>query len=192
MSPQEGSLLKNFLLAPAALRDFMTLQQFTEIFPPAQRSSPAIRDLYVEISTLRQQDIEDVRQNITEEVRRSKQLRREYARERRHRDDANVAGLDLVALQIEEELSGHARRKKPHTQQTIHPAIEEACDSVDAQIAGMEEEIKKALEEVQDAVGELSELRHGQFRQSANGEHIGEEVLATLKRLETACTKPPG
>jgi hypothetical protein len=105
MSSQELSLLKNFLLAPAALRDFLTLQQFTEIFPPAQRSSPAIRELYVEISRLRQQDIEDVRQNITDEVKRSKQLRREYARERRHRDDANVAGLDLVALRMEEEVS---------------------------------------------------------------------------------------
>jgi centromere-localized protein 2 len=105
MSSQEFNLLKNFLLAPAALRDFLTLQQFTEIFPPAQRSSPAVRELYVEISRLRQQDIEDVRQNITDEVKRSKQLRRDYARERRHRDDANVAGLDLVALQMEEEVN---------------------------------------------------------------------------------------
>jgi hypothetical protein len=105
MSSQELNLLKNFLLAPAALRDFLTLQQFTEIFPPAQRSSPAIRELYVEISRLRQQDIENVRQNITDEVKRSKQLRRDYARERRHRDDANVAGLDLVALQMEEEVN---------------------------------------------------------------------------------------
>jgi len=51
----------------------------------------------------------------------------------------------------------------------------------------IEEEIRKTLEEVRDTVGELSELRHGQFRQSANGEHIGEEVLTMLKRLETAC-----
>jgi centromere-localized protein 2 len=57
-------------------------------------------------------------------------------------------------------------------------------------VVEMEDEIKKALAEVQDAVGELSELRHGQFKQSANGEHIGEEVLTTLKRLEAACTNP--
>ncbi|KAF2708452.1 hypothetical protein K504DRAFT_382112 [Pleomassaria siparia CBS 279.74] len=192
MSSQEITLLNNFLLAPAALRDFMTLQQFTEIFPPAQRSSPAVRELYAEINSLRQEDMDHVRQNIQAEVKRSKQLRREYAHERRLRDDTNVAGLDLVALKMEEELSGEARRKIPHTPQTIYSAIEEACDNVEAEVVEMEEEIRRALEQVQDTVGDLSELRHGQFKQSANGEHIGEEVLATLRRLEAACANPAG
>jgi centromere-localized protein 2 len=90
------------------------------------------------------------------------------------------------------QLSGDVRRKQPHTRQTIHPAVEEACNSVEAQVAEMEEDITKALAELQDVVGELSELRHGQFKQSANGEHIGEEVLTTLKRLEAACVNPAG
>lgn len=56
----------------------------------------------------------------------------------------------------------------------------------------MEEENQRALAEVQEAVGALSDLRHGRFAQSASGEDIGEEVLATLKRLEAVCTNPTG
>jgi len=105
MSSQEAKTLQNFLLAPAALRDFMTLQQFTEIFPPVQRSSSVIKELYAEISALRQEDIDHVQRNIKDEVKRSKKLQREYRSERRLRDHANVAGLDPVTLQTEEELS---------------------------------------------------------------------------------------
>jgi centromere-localized protein 2 len=48
------------------------------------------------------------------------------------------------------------------------------------------------LTEVQDAVGALSDLRHGRFAPSGGGEDLGEEVLATLKRLEAVCAKPIG
>ena len=97
-------MLNSFLLAPASLRNFMSLRDFAGIFPQAQRSNPAIKELYLEIDRLRREDIDDVRHNIADEVKRSKQLRRQYAQERRQRDDANAAGLDLHALQTEEEV----------------------------------------------------------------------------------------
>jgi centromere-localized protein 2 len=56
----------------------------------------------------------------------------------------------------------------------------------------MEVESQKTLAEVQEAVGALSDLRHGRFAQSASGEDIGEEVLSTLKRLEAVCANPAG
>ena len=56
----------------------------------------------------------------------------------------------------------------------------------------MEEDSRRTLAEVQEAVGALSDLRHGRFAQSASGEDIGEEVLATLRRLEAVCTNPAG
>ena len=104
MPSQEAKLLGDFLLAPAGLRDFMTLRQFTDIFPQGQRANPAMRDLYHELQRLREKDMELVRRAIADEVRRSKQLRREYARERRQVDEATVAGLDPLALQMEEEV----------------------------------------------------------------------------------------
>ncbi|KAF3052693.1 hypothetical protein E8E11_006672 [Didymella keratinophila] len=183
MPSQEAKLLSDFLLAPAPLRDFMTLRQFTDIFPRSHRENTAVQDLYRELHQLREAEIEVVRNDITKEVKRSKQLRRAYARERRQMDDAHVAGTDPVALQMEEELSGHGR-KTPHTLQTVHSSIEDACQSLEAQIAEMEEENQRALAEVQEAVGALSDLRSGRFAQPASGEDLGEEVLATLKRLE--------
>ncbi|KAH3905578.1 hypothetical protein HBI56_200870 [Parastagonospora nodorum] len=191
MSAQEGKLLSDFLLAPAPLRDFMTLRQFTEIFPKGHRTNPAVQDLYRELQRLREKDIDLVRRAIAEEIARSKRLRREYASERRQLDDATVAGLDSNALRMEEELSNNGR-KKPHTLASVHSSIEEACHSLESQIAEIEVENARALAEVQEVVGALSDLRHGRFAQPASGEDLGEEVLATLKRLEAACTKTPG
>lgn len=90
-----------------------------------------------------------------------------------------------------DQLSGHGR-KTPHTLQTVHSGIEDACQSLEAQIIEMEEENQKALAEVQEAVSALSDLRHGRFAQPASGEDFGEEVLATLRRLEAVCTHSAG
>lgn len=89
------------------------------------------------------------------------------------------------------QLSGQSR-KKPHTLQTVHSDIEEACQTLEAQIAEIEQENRRALAEVKDVVGALSELRHGRFAPSSSGENIGEEVMATLKQLEAVCDKPAG
>ena len=104
MPSQEAKILSDFLLAPAPLRDFITLREFTDIFPRAHRTNPAILDIYRELQRLREKDIELVRRDIVDEVKQSKQLRLDYARERRQLDDVTVAGLDPVALQMEEEV----------------------------------------------------------------------------------------
>jgi centromere-localized protein 2 len=187
MPSPEAKLLSDFLLAPAALRDFMTLRQFTDIFPQAHRANPAVQDLYRELQRLREKDMDVVRRAITDEVSRSKRLRREYASERRQLDDATVAGLDPVALRMEEELSGQGR-KKPHTLTSVYSSIEEACQSLETHISQVEDDNASAMAEVEDVVGALSDLRHGRFAQPASGEDLGEEVLATLKRLDSVCT----
>lgn len=105
MPSQEAKILGDFLLASAPLRDFITLRDFTDIFPRAHRSNPAVQEIYRELQRIRDKDVELVRQDIIDEVKRSKQLRREYARERRQVDDATVAGLDPNMLQMEEEVS---------------------------------------------------------------------------------------
>jgi hypothetical protein len=109
MPSQEAKILGDFLLAPAPLRDFITLRDFTDIFPRAHRSNPAVQEIYRELQRIRDKDVELVRQDIIDEVKRSKQLRREYAREKRQIDDATVAGLDPVALQMEEEVARYTK-----------------------------------------------------------------------------------
>jgi hypothetical protein len=109
MPSQEAKILGDFLLAPAPLRDFITLRDFTDIFPHAHRSNPTVQEIYRELQRIRDKDVELVRQDIIDEVKRSKQLRREYAREKRQIDDATVAGLDPVALQMEEEVACYTK-----------------------------------------------------------------------------------
>ncbi|KAF2017018.1 hypothetical protein BU24DRAFT_345128 [Aaosphaeria arxii CBS 175.79] len=192
MPPNETSILSDFLLSSASIREVLSLKEFTEIFPKSYRTNPAIKELYEELHRTRQQDIEAVRQNVSTEVKRSKRLRQEMVEQRRQDDRAAVAGLDPVALDVEMELSGTPGRKEAHTLQTIHPGIEEACEDIELQIAEMEGDIQKALSEVQEAVGELSDLRYGRFSQTATGEDISDEVLAALKRLEASCTDTTG
>jgi centromere-localized protein 2 len=83
-------------------------------------------------------------------------------------------------------------RKKPHSLASVHASIEEACHSLEAQIADMEAENASAFTAVEEVVGALSDLRHGRFAQPASGEDLGEDVLATLNRLEIACLNPAG
>jgi centromere-localized protein 2 len=104
MPSQEAKLLSEFLLEPAPLRDFMTLRQFTDVFPRGHRASPAVQELYRELQRLREKDIDLVRRGIADEIIRSKRLRREYASERRQQDEATVAGLDPVTLRMEQEV----------------------------------------------------------------------------------------
>lgn len=56
----------------------------------------------------------------------------------------------------------------------------------------MEDEVQRTLSELQETIGELSDLRYGSFSKSAGGGDISEEVLATLKRLEAVCDNPAG
>lgn len=104
MAPKESTLLSDFLLVPADLRNILKLEQFTDIFPQSQRDSPAIKSLYQELRRLRQEDIDIVQERIADEVKKSRPLRRQCIRERRQDDQAAVAGLDPIALDMEEEV----------------------------------------------------------------------------------------
>jgi centromere-localized protein 2 len=70
--------------------------------------------------------------------------------------------------------------------------MQEACQSLEAQIQEIEQANASVMTEIEDVVGGLSDLRQGRFAQPAGGEDMGEEVLATLKRLEAACSNSAG
>lgn len=69
----------------------------------------------------------------------------------------------------------------------MNASIEEACQSLESQIAEMQDENTTALAEINEVVGALSDLRQGRFAQPASGDDLGVEVLATLRRLESVC-----
>ena len=103
MPSYEHKLLTDFLVVPAGLGDFMTLRQFTEIFPKSQRSNPTVKELYRELYAIRESDVAVVRQDITDQVKRSRPLRRQCARQRLRVDHAMVAGIDQKSLETEQE-----------------------------------------------------------------------------------------
>lgn len=104
MPSDEAKILSEFLLAPAPLREVLSLKEFTDIFPSKHRSNPAIHELYRELQRLREEDIDAVRRSISEEVKRSKHLRRDFAKARRLEDESIVAGLDPAMLEMEAEV----------------------------------------------------------------------------------------
>lgn len=77
MAPTELTILANYLLVPAQLPTIISLKEFTELFPSAQRSSPQIRKLYRDLQTQRNGIIDHVASNIEDEAKRGKVLRRE-------------------------------------------------------------------------------------------------------------------
>ena len=85
-----------------------------------------------------------------------------------------------------------SRGRKQHTLQTVHASIEEACESLESEVAELQQEESEALREVREVIDALSDLRRGRFAQTAGAEDIGDEVLATLKRLETVCADSAG
>lgn len=87
MAPTELTILANYLLVPAQLPTLISLKEFTELFPNAQRSSPQIRKLYRDLQTQRNGIIDHVGSNIEDEAKRGKLLRREIRRARREAEN---------------------------------------------------------------------------------------------------------
>jgi len=69
MAPTEELILRSFLVQKAALRDIVTLAEFSASFPSAKRSSSLIRDLYRDLQTQRSAISETVLKQINLECR---------------------------------------------------------------------------------------------------------------------------
>jgi centromere-localized protein 2 len=95
--PTESSLLSSFLLTPAPLPLAIPLPKFKELFPRAHRSSPDIPILYRELQYQVALGIDEVKQNITAEVRRGEETRAQVARARRkaEKNDTNTLANEL-------------------------------------------------------------------------------------------------
>jgi hypothetical protein len=69
MPPLEDKVLRSFLLQKAALRDVVSLAEFSASFPPSKRGNPVIRDLYRDLQNQRTVDCETVGKQINIETR---------------------------------------------------------------------------------------------------------------------------
>ncbi len=105
MAPTEASILTNFLLLPAPLHTFITLQKFTELFPRPQRSNPQIKLLYRELQYLRGLQTDEIKENIAREVKNGSRQQKEVARSRRKTERYVTEGFDGRELDMEIEMT---------------------------------------------------------------------------------------
>lgn len=104
MPPSEASILRDFLLPPAPLPAIISLRQFTDLFPRAYHANPLIKDLYRELQEQRAIDTDDVRRNITAEVKRGEKQKRHISKIRQKSQSEAVAGIGSVDIEMEAEV----------------------------------------------------------------------------------------
>ncbi|KAF2141293.1 uncharacterized protein K452DRAFT_287995 [Aplosporella prunicola CBS 121167] len=194
MPPTETSILSNFLLPAAPLPNILTLRQFTDLFPRAHQSNPAIPLLYRELQHQRAIDTDDVRRNIAAEAKRGERQKREVARARRRSEKAeyeSLTGAQQTDVRMEQELfgrTGNAPGAKPHTLESMLRDMDEAGKSIEEEIEELEEESQAVLADIKTIVGDLSDLKYGRFsKPAAGGEELGPETVETLKQLRAVC-----
>lgn len=95
---QEYAILTSFLLSRASLRDIISLNQFTELFPRDRRGNPQVKLLYHELQLLQNKTCERVKKNIQFEARLGAKQRRDAKKELREgsgvEDDA-MTGIEV-------------------------------------------------------------------------------------------------
>lgn len=189
MPPTEGSILTNFLLLPSPLPTVISLEKFTELFPRKLRSHPQIRTLYRELQHLRAQDVDLVRQNIEDEIRRG---------ERQKEDLRNAVGKpgvsdlmrdDRMETNMDIQLFGQPSNSSPedmHSLDTLLPDMERACEAMEGEIEATKAECEEILQQLSVTVDALSDLRYGKLGKPAD---FAEEVVTGLRKLEDSCDR---
>jgi centromere-localized protein 2 len=93
----------------------------------------------------------------------------------------------LIAGVKMQDTAGAGTSGKAHTLASILPEMEGACEDLEAEIAELDGEAERIMQEMQGIVGGLSDLRYGKFAQPVGGGEVREEVLEGLKGLRDVC-----
>ncbi|KAL2132374.1 hypothetical protein VTI74DRAFT_3884 [Chaetomium olivicolor] len=180
MAPTEQEILSNYLLVAAQLPAIISLQEFVALFPRQLQSSPQIRSLYRDLQSQRNVVVDEVAEQIEEEVKRGKAMRRAVIRSKR---DAEAQEQD-DEVEIEKMLGNWSEPKNAkHTLATILPDMEGAIGELEAELQLLEEEEAALLASVKQTVGAMSDLRYGRL---ANAQ-LPEQVLDGLADLQEIC-----
>ncbi|KAK0634518.1 Cnl2/NKP2 family protein-domain-containing protein [Bombardia bombarda] len=182
MAPTESTILTNYLLIPAQLPAIISLKEFVELFPRAHQSSPHIRSLYRDLQSQRNVLVDSVAEEIDDEVRHGKALRRTIIKTKREAESQEHDD----EIEIERILFGpsHASsRPEKHTLPTIIPELESAITELEGELGRLEEQETTLLASVQQTVGGMSDLRYGRLASS----QLREQVLDGLASLQATC-----
>ena len=204
--PTESQILSSYLLTPASLPTILPLDQFRSLFPQKLRSHPHVKSLYRDLQFLRSVDIDVVRENIIQEIRKGDRMKVEMWRayqagQNQRLKGAATDGTGRGAVkdeQIEEKeteldtvLFGQTGSVAPRTQyHSLESLLEEmgtAAEVMEMEAESAEREAKVLVEEIREIIGGLSDLRYGTFARKSGNRGMGEEVQEALVRLREVC-----
>lgn len=205
MAPTEHTILTNYLLLPAQLPSIISLQEFIALFPRQLQSSPQIRTLYRDLQSQRNAIVDAVAEQIEEEARHGKAMRRAVIRSKREAEmqeqDDEVEIERMVSFflfpKLDRErksrnvewltapqLGNWADTQNPkHTLASVLPDMEGAIGELEAELQLLEEEEAALLASVRQTVGAMSDLRYGRLANS----QLPQQVLDGLGNLEEIC-----
>ncbi|KAK4115465.1 hypothetical protein N656DRAFT_703364 [Canariomyces notabilis] len=180
MAPTEQKILSNYLLVPAQLPAIISLQEFVALFPRSLQSSPHIRSLYRNLQSQRNALIDAVAEQIEEEAKHGKAMRRAVIRSRRETE----AQEHDDELEIEKMLGNGLSSQNPkHSIASILPDMESAVNELESELQLLEEEEAALLASIRQTVGSMSDLRYGRLANS----RLHEQVLEGLANLQETC-----
>lgn len=190
MAPSEESILSNFLLSPAPLPTVLSLHKFTELFPKRLRNHPHIRTLYRELQQVREHDMDRVNENIDHELQQGDKQKAEL------RKASRAAGVEAANEEEQREMDmdlhlfgqNTAGHNDYHSVSSLLADMEAACENIEREIAGVDQEAADILKELNTTVGDMSDLRYGKLQGPAGaGTDMADETIKGLQSLEDAC-----
>lgn len=201
MAPTEQAILSNYLLVPAQLPAIISLQEFVALFPRSLQSSPQIRSLYRDLQSQRNAIVDSVAEQIEEESKHGKAMRRAVIRSRREAEDreqddeleiermvssvlwhGSLLRFSQLKLTNHPQL-GNGPRNPKHSVASILPDMESAISELESELQLLGEEEAALLASVRQTVGAMSDLRYGRLANS----QLREQVLEGLADLRETC-----
>ncbi|KAH8899713.1 hypothetical protein GQ53DRAFT_816813 [Thozetella sp. PMI_491] len=183
MATTEATILNNYLIVPSQLPAFISLQEFTELFPKAHRSSPLIRSLYRDLQSQRNAVVDEVSQNVHAEVKSSKAMRQAVVLARRQ-EQAEGYDNEMAIHAAMVGASGGTSGAKQNLQ-SILPHMEKAVEALEKELLQLEKQEAKLLASVKQTVGNMSDLRYGRL---ANGQ-LRDQILEGHANLQETCKR---
>lgn len=209
--PTESQILSSYLLTPASLPTILPLDHFRSLFPQKLRSHPHIKPLYRDLQFLRSVDIDVVRENIVQEVRKGDRMKVEMWRayqagQNQRLKGAAIGGTDGGVVKDEEteeketeldtvlfgQTGSVAPRAQYHSMESLLEEMEKAAEVMEMEAESAEREAKVLVEEIREIIGGLSDLRYGSFARKSGSGDVGEEVQEALGRLREVCENGGG
>ncbi|KAJ5273398.1 hypothetical protein N7478_008523 [Penicillium angulare] len=159
------------------------------MFPKRLRNHPHIRTLYRELQQAREQDLDQVNENIDREIQQGERQKAEL------RKASMAAGVEATnddeqrEIDMDLHLFGQNTTDPEdyHSVDSLLAEMEVACAHIEREISSVDEEANGLMTELYSTVGDLSDLRYGKFQGPSSASDVAREAIKGLQHLEDSC-----